>query len=31
MGTEMVTNGTVEDLLGFVPELLGESPWARKW
>ena len=22
---------TLEDLLGFVPGLLGDSPWARKW
>ena len=22
---------TLEDLLGFVPRLLGDSPWARKW
>ena len=21
----------IEDLLGFVPRLLGDSPWARKW
>ena len=22
---------TIEDLLGFVPRLLGDNPWARKW
>ena len=22
---------TLRDLLGFVPRLLGDSPWARKW
>ena len=22
---------TLQDLLGFVPRLLGDSPWARKW
>ena len=24
-------DGLLEDLLGFVPRLLGDSPWARKW
>ena len=24
-------DGTLQDLLGFVPRLLGDNPWARKW
>ena len=24
-------DGILRDLLGFVPRLLGDSPWARKW
>ena len=24
-------DGALRDLLGFVPRLLGDSPWARKW
>ena len=24
-------DNTLRDLLGFVPRLLGDSPWARKW
>jgi len=25
------TGSTLRDLLGFVPSLLGDDPWARKW
>ena len=24
-------DGTLQDLLGFLPGLLGDNPWARKW
>ena len=24
-------DGALADLLGFVPGLLGDDPWARKW
>ena len=25
------TGSTLRDLLGFVPALLGDDPWSRKW
>jgi urease accessory protein len=31
-GTSVEEAGrTVRDYLGFVPDLLGDDPWARKW